>query len=476
MKYFIILILLISTIGCESGSDSGGSYTIFTGGGVDTSGSSGGSSGGSGSNGSSATANDAIGCNTPPCGIPAAISEGSNFTSSDLSSGTVPTPSDETDIYNGTYPIVKGTRYVTSIKIGDVTGDGNLDAVVFGRTMFPQYYVGNGSGGFASGVEFGPECYDNGTCTKTGGDDIQNTDLNKGSTFPYLDLADVDKDGDLDVLTSSHGRHQMIYFNNGSGQFTQHFLLETPLNSVDAAFVDINNDSYPDIVVAVDDASSRFYINNQDQTFTAQNVPDSLQATDVEVADIDGDGDVDVAFVVGTEAHVYLNNGTSNTVALTKISSTPSLRSTDCIIKFIDAREGSTGDLDLLVGCENSLDYFVFASGDYGTATNSITSSQQINAVTVVDIDADGKHDILVAGVHHWSNSSKPAIFFGDDSADKFSSAYNFADGNSYVAAPEVDDSNDSIAVADFDGDGDTEIFAAGKNSDADPIIAFISN
>ena len=276
-------------------------------------------------------------------------------------------------------------------------------------------------------------------------------------------------------MTSSHGRNQMIYFNNGSAVFNQHFLLEASVNSIDASFADLNNDSYPDVVVAVDDASSRFYINNKDGTFTGQDAPASLMATDVEVTDIDNDGDTDIAFIVGSTVEVYLNDGVTNTVSFTQTATSPSIGATGCIVKFFDARDANN-ELDLIVGCEASLMYFTYTSGDYATAAVAISTTRQINALTDADMDADGKQDILIVGDHHWNAASKPGIMFGNDDADRFTDAYDFSSGTNYISAPNVDDSNGSIAVADFDKDGDLDIFAAGKGAGPVPVFMYLEN
>ncbi|TNE87178.1 MAG: VCBS repeat-containing protein [Deltaproteobacteria bacterium] len=120
-------------------------------------------------------------------------------------------------------------------------------------------------------------------------------------------VADIDQDGDLDVLAvvyeASVISASRLFVNDGNGRFTD----ETAARGVDlslvhaftAAFTDLDGDGWVDLLVAGDFATSRLFLNDGG-TFV-ERTQSSGFATDengmgLAVGDIDGDGNVD-AFV-----------------------------------------------------------------------------------------------------------------------------------------------------------------------------------
>lgn len=134
-----------------------------------------------------------------------------------------------------------------------------------------------------------------------------------------IGIVDMDRDNDLDIVfaTEDHAIHE-LYFNNGNAVFRDksNVLPGSIANSVLA--VDINNDSLPDLIfgnAGPNDTPARNFIliNNGDSTFTNETstrMPNVLDITqDIKLADIDGDGDKDM--IVGNEDgnKIHINNG-----------------------------------------------------------------------------------------------------------------------------------------------------------------------
>jgi hypothetical protein len=142
------------------------------------------------------------------------------------------------------------------------------------------------------------------------------------------DLAFIMNDGNSDATDALY-----IALGNGDGTFKTPTILDTTMNSGGLVFVaDVNNDGKPDIVAvqgAQDFGAStvRVYLN-QGTTFAAPKTfqtPDSASVSDVIVADLNGDGKIDLG-VIGFnesafETNLYLYTG-SNSATFTYASTT----------------------------------------------------------------------------------------------------------------------------------------------------------
>ena len=125
---------------------------------------------------------------------------------------------------------------------------------------------------------------------------------NINDNFPGEDsedivFADFDQDSDLDILFVSEDSlfHELL-INDGSGHFTLiSFNFPTSMGNA-VAVLDLNNDDYPDIIIG-NNGQNNVYINNQDLTFTAENNrwPINTEGTqDLKLIDLDGDNDMDI--------------------------------------------------------------------------------------------------------------------------------------------------------------------------------------
>ncbi len=140
-----------------------------------------------------------------------------------------------------------------------------------------------------------------------------------GSDLPF-DVADMDNDGDLDVVTGSFGSTSSlgtfsgqyaalrVYTNNGEGSFTRTTILETNFFNqfftgakyiVGVATADLDRDRDLDIIVLQGSSVSRiaWIPNNGNGTYGGARViwqEDGLVPRGVDTGDVDGDGDIDV--------------------------------------------------------------------------------------------------------------------------------------------------------------------------------------
>ncbi len=178
--------------------------------------------------------------------------------------------------YSDTGQALGGTNSSQSVALGDLDGDGDLDAIV-GNAGANKVWINDGSGTFTDSDQ----------------------SLGDGDSRGVA-LGDLDSDGDLDAVVANADQGDRIYFNDGLGNFTAASLALGGTGSQAAELGDLDRDGDLDLFVAVDGAGNLVYRNDG-----AGNFSDSGQALgtgssqSVALGDLDGDGDLDA--VVGND-------------------------------------------------------------------------------------------------------------------------------------------------------------------------------
>lgn len=237
--------------------------------------------------------------------------------------------------------------------------------------------------------------------------------LQDAGTSRAVSWIDIDNDGDFDLYISHDaGINNSLYINNDDGTFTK----ETQLNIVNDqtftrghAWADFNNDGYLDLFLANDGG----YRLQNDMLFMSdgnggyiQNTTDivandHVRSDDVDVADIDNDGDMDIVIAVqgGPTNILYRNNGNGT---FTKDINTPI---TNYIIySYSSSWVDIDNDLDLDI-FEHASFYrqsYLCINDGYGNFTRNATDPLVQNYThsnggeTWGDYDNDGDIDVFV--------------------------------------------------------------------------------
>jgi hypothetical protein len=225
------------------------------------------------------------------------------------------------------------------------------------------------------------------------------------ASMQSLVYADVDGDGDDDVLSVTSSSDVMLLVNNGSGYFAD----ATALSGLAVA---------------------------------------SSRAVEVTVGDIDGDGDVDVFVSAVSSASVLMqNNGNGSFTDVTAATVSPNTTGAFIASTMVDVDGDS--DLDLLVAMSSGSRLYVNAgngtlveSGARVRGVASYTGGGVVRGVTAADVDGDGDVDALVFG------SGAQQLYVNNGSGW-------FVDGAASGLSSTVDAASASFGDVDNDGDVD---------------------
>ncbi len=219
-----------------------------------------------------------------------------------------------------------------AIVLFDLEGDGDLDLMSGNDSQQDRIYVNQGGGTFVL--------------------DASRLPALQTSTYG-LAVGDVDGDGDADVVTAAYGAQNRLYLNDGEGMFEDASAARMPVDNASSravALADIEGDGDLDIVIANESSASALYLNDGTGTFAdvSERIPNTGSARAVAVADIDEDGDVDLLisrFAPGG-SKLFVNQGTGFFVDGS--ARLPAIPTNPLAIVFADLDRDR--DLDLLLG------------------------------------------------------------------------------------------------------------------------------
>jgi hypothetical protein len=337
----------------------------------------------------------------------------------------------------------------SAVAVGDLDGDADLDAVSAGldADRIVSYRNDHGTGigsSFASGVI------------------ISSAADGPSSVF----AADVDGDGDRDLLAASSLDHTLAWYENtnGQGSFgTEQAISTSSLGAASVVGADVDRDGDVDALLASsNDNTIAWFENDGVGGFGPEQViTNSVSgASSVHAADLDGDGDVDaLAASPGDDTIAwYANTDGEGSFGTEQAIST----NADDARSVTAADVDRDGDSDVLAAAGSTIAWYENLDGQAGAwSGHTITSTAAgARSVFTVDLDHDGDLDVLSAS----ADDDTVAWYENTDGLGSFGPGQVITGGALGAT---------SVLAGDIDRDGDPDALSA---SAADHTIAWHEN
>jgi CSLREA domain-containing protein len=395
-------------------------------------------------------------------------------------------------------PVTLATpQFVERVLLADLNRNGSLDLIV--ATLFTSgdddlvWYAGNGNGTF--GAEQSVPTADTWTLS--------------------LDAADIDLDGDLDLVSGNENATSLSWHENLNGlgtSWTERTLNTGVINNLNAitfdydndgdfdfagssgddallytfqnrnihrtaslafggsisddfdgiAVGDINNDGINDVVADSANGAVRYYLGNGNGSFGSDNLVYGEPGSAVAVGHLDNDGQLDIAFAEGSNLWGTFNN---NGIFDGNQINTSAPASSYIAIQIADLDRDGDGDIaaintngDVVVARKNAGLSFTVETVDSGIV--------DLRDLVLSDLDGDGDLDIVTTATDFLAYLNDRVAWYPNN-------------GGTFGASIEITSASigpRSVAAGDLDSDGDNDIVIAHLDDGSGSYLSYFLN
>jgi len=265
-------------------------------------------------------------------------------------------------------------------------------------------------------------------------------------------LCDFDRDGALDLLAiegAQPSRLQVFRNQGGTLPLAQSVALGANVSALDPLRVaDVDGDGDLDVLVV--STAGALLVRNAGGAFQAPTLAVAGAAQAVDLLDADGDGDLDVVLGEPSSIRLFANDGSGAFTSASTLCSAPALNVTGFGVLDLDG----DGDLDLvaaMVGVFRNEGNLAFTDVTAVSLPHAYDAAA-FSVVRCADFDGDGRADVLLPGACALRGGPIGVLLHGNGDG-------TFADVSSRLPPGVV---SNQVELGDVDDDGDSDMLFLG--------------
>ena len=296
----------------------------------------------------------------------------------------------------------------------------------------------------------------------------------------HVQPVDLDRDGDLDIAVASMGvlfpnnariGSVIVLENNGRQSFTSRVLIDQVARVSDVRAGDLDGDGDLDLSVAqfgYDQGETRWMENLGGWRFESHVLQTLSGAINAEIADVDGDRDLDIVSLVSQEweeIYVFVNDGRGN-FSPTRVFGASNEDFGSSWISLADLDRD--GDADVIYSNGDAFDYapptgrgwnglqWLENRGDVRFVYHRIGDFSGASSPQAADLDGDGDTDIaVVSAYNNWEQPDAQSLAWFENDGKMGFTLHPLATSPTHLI---------TLAIGNLDGDSRPDLVTGGMH------------